>query len=198
MAVPEFLPILNNKPWIGRHENENDALVFLRNQRWDTNLDGTGQPREGMEFYDLTVKKKKYWNGTQWVVLEAGAVVVPSHNSLLGLNVGDYQHLTAANKATLTGGGNADALHTHAGIATGLQLGTVPVPLATSTVVIPLPVPYTSTNYKVFVDVENLIDPAPPLLLHLIVAKTLINFTVGLSASTLTANYELHWMTQGI
>lgn len=45
-----------------------------------------------------------------------GANSLPDHNNLNGLNVGDYQHLTSAEKTdfdTLTDGSNADLLHVH-------------------------------------------------------------------------------------
>lgn len=47
------------------------------------------------------------------ITQQGGASDIPDHNSLTGLNVGDYQHLTAAQKTALTTSVNADSYHSH-------------------------------------------------------------------------------------
>jgi len=49
------------------------------------------------------------FNGTEWVRL--GNVI--AHNTLDGLNSGDFQHLTLAQLTALVGGGDAGGLHKH-------------------------------------------------------------------------------------
>jgi len=55
------------------------------------------------------VSRYYVYNGSEWVQL--GTVI--SHNALSGLNVDDFQHLTAIEKSDLTGGGDANAQHGH-------------------------------------------------------------------------------------
>ena len=67
---------------------------------------------EGMHTWDETLDASYVYNGTAWV--KFGTTV--THNNLAGLNVGDYKHLTAAEKSTL------DALETN--VPTELSIGT--------------------------------------------------------------------------
>jgi hypothetical protein len=94
------------------------------------------------EEIDLTDFVKKSGSINQLSDITSSGAVIESavsmahtdhiHNSLSGLNEGDYQHLTSgdyANLSTLTSGGNADGLHIHSSSAithndlSGLQGG---------------------------------------------------------------------------
>jgi hypothetical protein len=41
-----------------------EVLAAIRARKWDSNYDGTGDPIEGMEYYDETNHRPWFYNGT--------------------------------------------------------------------------------------------------------------------------------------
>ena len=66
-------------------------------------------PTEGLTTYVDDQYKFVVYTGTGWATVGG---IVP-HNALNGLNLADYQHLTAAQLSGLVGGGSASAYHYH-------------------------------------------------------------------------------------
>lgn len=65
---------INNSGIIGEFANDTFALNYIRAQHLDTNLDGTGNPWDGMTYYNATFNlPKEYMNGA-WRFLEERGV----------------------------------------------------------------------------------------------------------------------------
>lgn len=58
--------------YLGEFTNEEDddaeVLQEIRNRKWDTNGNGTGNPRAGMQYFDLTNGRSKFHDGTNWLL----------------------------------------------------------------------------------------------------------------------------------
>lgn len=51
---------------MGEHTNDANCLTFIRNQKYDSNHDGTGNPQEGMVYFNTTDNKPRFYNGSSW------------------------------------------------------------------------------------------------------------------------------------
>lgn len=51
---------------IGEHAGEAAALTWIQAQNWDTNKDGSGNPENGMFFYDTSANQKKVYVNGSW------------------------------------------------------------------------------------------------------------------------------------
>ena len=52
--------------YMGEHANDAAAVAFIQSCQWDTNSDGTGDPRSGMWFYETTQNEFRAYKGTGW------------------------------------------------------------------------------------------------------------------------------------
>jgi len=96
--------------YMGSHAGESAALTWIRNQKFDSNKDGSGNPENGMTFYDSSANKLKVYENGAWTSAVGGA-----HNDLSGLQGGttdEYYHLTSAQHIDLTDGGDC-SIHKH-------------------------------------------------------------------------------------
>lgn len=103
--------------YMGEHANDAAATAEVQANDWDTNGDGTGNPQQGMFYYNTTFKAFLLWDGTQWANISG----TTDHNSLSGIQGGlasvggdEYYHLTQSDYDTLRGGAaDASSLHQH-------------------------------------------------------------------------------------
>jgi len=65
---------------------------------------------------DSATKQLYYFDGTSFVAIASGGTSATVHNSLSGLNDGDYKHLTAINHDLLTTTTNDCSIHRHLSI----------------------------------------------------------------------------------
>jgi len=64
---------------LGVQTSDANALTFIQANKWDTNDDGTGDPRSGMFYILDTLGQLRMWNGTQWATLGPVAGTVNVH-----------------------------------------------------------------------------------------------------------------------
>jgi len=62
--------------YLGEYANDAAALTFLQACEWDTNSDGTGNPRNGMWYYDSTNNKFRAYINSAWADMDTGAAIV--------------------------------------------------------------------------------------------------------------------------
>lgn len=67
--------------YMGEHATDADALVFIRAAKFDTNGDGTGNPRDGMWYFNTTSKQYRYYTNGRWVsgMFTSSGVTPPSN-----------------------------------------------------------------------------------------------------------------------
>lgn len=103
--------------YMGESVNDAAATATVQANDWDTNGNGTGNPQEGMFYWNTTSKTYLVWNGVAWSAITGTAV----HNDLSGLQGGlasiggdEYYHLDQSDYDTLRGGAaDASSLHQH-------------------------------------------------------------------------------------
>ena len=58
---------------LGKHPNDAAALTFLQNNDWDTNGDGSGNPQDGMFYYNDVLAVFRNYLGGEWSTAEETA-----------------------------------------------------------------------------------------------------------------------------
>lgn len=57
--------------YMGEFASDLAANTDIQLRQWDDNKDGTGNPEEGMLYYNFVAKSFRFYDGTQWVTWEA-------------------------------------------------------------------------------------------------------------------------------
>lgn len=59
--------------YMGEHASAAAVLVFVQNNKWDTNGDGSGEPRPGMMYYDTNLGLHMFWDSSRskWLSFES-------------------------------------------------------------------------------------------------------------------------------
>jgi hypothetical protein len=52
--------------YLGEFASDGDALTDIQNNEWDSNGNGTGDPQQGMAYYNTTSDRFRYYDGVQW------------------------------------------------------------------------------------------------------------------------------------
>jgi hypothetical protein len=72
---------------MGEHANDSACLTWIQANKWDSNGDGTGNPQNGMFYYNTTSHEFMGYQNGSWGALGSG---VSDHGALTGL--GDDDH----------------------------------------------------------------------------------------------------------
>jgi len=72
--------------YLGEIATESAALTFIQANKWDSTNDGTGDPQNGMLFYDTTLNVLKVYANGSWTQLTQGTLV---HNNLTDRDLDD-------------------------------------------------------------------------------------------------------------
>ena len=55
--------------YMGEHADDAAVLTYIRNREWDDAADGTGNPQNGMTYYNTTSHVLKLYANGAWVIL---------------------------------------------------------------------------------------------------------------------------------
>jgi hypothetical protein len=109
---------------VGKWSGEGDGSKYFNGGMKDFFIQNSAMTQEQLQnlvqggFESFADEGFYQWDGNEWIFLarntgdNGGGSGSSYHNSLLGLNSDDYQHLTESEKLDLTDGGNT-SLHTH-------------------------------------------------------------------------------------
>lgn len=88
---------------LGPFVDDATCLLFIQLMEWDTNGDGTGNPRPGMRYWDSTLGVPKQWTGAAWAIRSVDTFtgpgttgIVPDPGAASGLFLRDDGSFAAA------------------------------------------------------------------------------------------------------
>lgn len=64
-----FTAPYNQNHYMGEHTNDANCLTFIRAAKWDSSGNGTGDPINGMTYYNTTSNTLLFYNGSTWVAV---------------------------------------------------------------------------------------------------------------------------------
>jgi hypothetical protein len=89
--------------YLGEYANDNEVLQFIRNNKWDTLFDGTGNPHYGMMYYDTTLNTLKLYVPDYWKDMTTS---VNTSNFIIGSIMTDFASLAASLNPSLAANSN--------------------------------------------------------------------------------------------
>jgi hypothetical protein len=85
--------------YLGEHADDAAALTWIQSSKWDSNLDGTGSPRNGMWFYRTSDDSYRGYQGGAWKAI--GGVPAMIKVSASGVAEGNNSIAGFKNKAMI-------------------------------------------------------------------------------------------------
>lgn len=74
MADPVLMEPYGQKNFMGLHADEAACLTWIKDQHWDSNKDGTGDPNNGMWFIDSTSWDIHFYLNGSWTIPGGGGI----------------------------------------------------------------------------------------------------------------------------
>ena len=69
--------------YLGEYSSDSNALAFIQGAKWDSAGDGTGNPRNGMWYYDTLYHKPKMFQNSAWGFIGGGSGYLDWQESVL-------------------------------------------------------------------------------------------------------------------